>query len=298
MILVTYLALSTLCPGWLVVDIDASVKQVFLGPTKAEIYEQAVEDGEIKKYKTSQAAIDYLKGKEVLETEAYDDGTGVITIGYGHTGNATGTKPPRLGDVITEEEAEELFKKDLEEFETNVFNRMNTYGVPLSQREFDFLILATFNRGNEISGKTLYNAVANRNLPVIKKIMNDTISGSNPNVIEGLKVRLQEEQDFLFDYSQYVPTTTTLGPITPPTTTTTIPATSTDGYPFQIYKRPDPVIKQNKLDVFYEKMNKLGIAYENKIDELLGLEPGEKAPKHGVLGNAVLEKFETWFGKK
>ena len=43
MILVTYLALSTLCPGWLVVDIDASVKQVFLGPTKAEIYEQAVE---------------------------------------------------------------------------------------------------------------------------------------------------------------------------------------------------------------------------------------------------------------
>ena len=45
MILVTYLALSTLCPGWLVVDIDASVKQVFLGPTKAEIYEQAVEDG-------------------------------------------------------------------------------------------------------------------------------------------------------------------------------------------------------------------------------------------------------------
>ena len=59
-----------------------------------------------------------------------------------------------------------------------------------------------------------------------------------------------------------------------------------------------PVIKQNKLDVFYEKMNELGIAYENKIDELLGLEPGEKAPKHGVLGNAVLEKFETWFGKK
>ena len=288
MILVTYLALSTLCPGWLVVDIDASVKQVFLGPTKAEIYEQAVEDGEIERYETSQAAIDYIKSKEVLETEAYDDGTGVITIGYGHTGNATGTKPPKLGDVITEEEAEELLKKDLEEFETNVFNRMNTYGVPLSQREFDFLILATFNRGNEIVGKSLYTAVANRDLDTIKTLMDKTIAGSDRAVKEGLKKRLKLEQDFLYDYSQYSPNTTTLGPITTPT----IPDSElTSETPLEDERRKvqrEALSRKTNIEKDVDEAYK---SFETIVKQFFGIIPGGPKPegKYGLLGDKIAE---------
>ena len=286
MILVTYLALSTLCPGWLVVDSNAS--QEFLQPVTAQISEQAVEDGKIKRYKTSQAAVNFLKKEEVLKTNAYDDGTGVITIGYGHTGNATGTKSPKLGDVITEEEAEELLKKDLEEFETNVFNRMKNYGVPLSQREFDFLILATFNRGNEIVGKSLYTAVANRDLDTIKTLMDKTIAGSDRAVKEGLKKRLKLEQDFLYDYSQYSPNTTTLGPITTPT----IPDSElTSETPLEDERRKvqrEALSRKTNIEKDVDEAYK---SFETIVKQFFGIIPGGPKPegKYGLLGDKIAE---------
>ena len=35
--------------------------------------------------KTSEKGIEMIKGFEGLSLEAYDDGAGVLTIGYGHT---------------------------------------------------------------------------------------------------------------------------------------------------------------------------------------------------------------------
>ena len=298
MILATCLALLIACPGWLVVDVSDYTGQVnYLSPIGVFNNEVPQDETEIIEHKTSQAAIDFLKDKEKRELEAYDDGAGNWTIGYGHTGRSSGV-PVKEGMVITAEEAEELLVQDLQEFEENVYNRMVNYNTPLSQREFDYLIIATFNRGNDIVGKSLYEAVSKRDRNTITKLMAKTIAESDPKVIKGLENRLVDEEEFLFDYSQYIPTTTTMGPVNlPTTTTTTMPGKTQAGYPFDIYTPPNPKKEKDKLEGFLTKMEELGIAYENKINEILGLAPGEKPPKHGVLGNAVIQKFNKWFGK-
>ena len=223
MILATCLALLIACPGWLVVDLN---KIEYIPLQKTTISDNVFNDeDEIKELKTSQAAIDFLKDKEKLELKAYDDGAGNWTIGYGHTGRSSGV-PVKEGMVITAEEAEKLLVQDLQEFEKNVYNRMVNYNTPLSQREFDYLIIATFNRGNDIVGKSLYEAVSKRDRNTITKLMAKTIAESDPKVMAGLENRLVDEEEFLFDYSQYIPTTTTLGPLFPTTTTTTVPGLS------------------------------------------------------------------------
>ena len=61
---------------------------------------------------TSQRGIDLIKRYEGVILHAYLCPKGVLTIGVGHTGSDV-TK----GMIITKEEAENLFKKDLKKFE-------------------------------------------------------------------------------------------------------------------------------------------------------------------------------------
>ncbi|NJM45891.1 MAG: lysozyme [Alkalinema sp. RU_4_3] len=56
---------------------------------------------------------------EGCELEAYDDGVGVLTIGYGHTAGVV------EGMAITQAEAEEFLRQDLEEFESYVTDLVN-----------------------------------------------------------------------------------------------------------------------------------------------------------------------------
>lgn len=96
--------------------------------------------------KTSSKGIDLIKKYEGLELKAYPDpGTGSDpwTIGYGCTIYPSGEKV-MPGDVITEEEAEEYLKHDLEQFEGYV----NLYvDAPLNQNQFDALVSFTYNLG-------------------------------------------------------------------------------------------------------------------------------------------------------
>jgi len=50
----------------------------------------------------------------VCRLKAYKCPAGVWTVGYGHTGNV------RPDDIITQDEAEELLKRDLKVHEDNV----------------------------------------------------------------------------------------------------------------------------------------------------------------------------------
>lgn len=296
MILATCLALLIACPGWLVVDInEINLKNAkFLNLQKNSFEPEYTNDeDEIKKLKTSQAAIDFLKDKEKRELKAYDDGAGNWTIGYGHTGRSSGV-PVKEGMVITAEEAEELLVQDLQEFEENVYNRMVNYNTPLSQREFDYLIIATFNRGNDIVGKSLYEAVSKRDRNTITKLMAKTIAESDPKVIKGLENRLVDEEEFLFDYSQYIPTTTTLGPLFPTTTTTTVPGTSTSGQSFNYFRKADVKPDKKKLDSFLETLTNLGIQFQDAIDNALGVEKGKPIPKYGYLGEKLKMKLDEW----
>jgi lysozyme len=86
----------------------------------------------------NQAGVDLIKQWEGLRLEAYLCPAGVWTIGYGHTGDVDPL------DVITEEEAEDLLRKDLWRFEDAVSNLVR---VSLSDNEYAALVSFTYNLG-------------------------------------------------------------------------------------------------------------------------------------------------------
>ena len=72
--------------------------------------------------------------------EAYYCASGVLTIGYGHTGDDV-----FRGLKITEERAEQLLVEDLQYFEHEVKRLID---VHLEQQEFDAIVSFTFNVGS------------------------------------------------------------------------------------------------------------------------------------------------------
>lgn len=106
--------------------------------------------------------MEFLRGWEGLPgglpaLNAYDDGTGVWTIGYGHT------RGVHQRDTITAETAEALLASDLAPIADQV-DQMVRVRVP--QNEYDALCSFAFNLGAQaLRGSTLLLCV-NRNDPV------------------------------------------------------------------------------------------------------------------------------------
>lgn len=91
--------------------------------------------------KTNKAGIDLIKHFEGCKLKAYPDpATGGVpwTIGYGHTRNV------KKGDIITQQQAEELLKQDLTFFENIV--EVNV-PIKLSDNEFAALVSFVYNVG-------------------------------------------------------------------------------------------------------------------------------------------------------
>jgi lysozyme len=89
----------------------------------------------------SQNCYNLIKEFEGCELKAYPDpatGGEPITIGYGHTGGV------KLGEVITQEQANEYLISDVKRF-ADAVNQMVT--VPITQGEFDALCSFAFNLG-------------------------------------------------------------------------------------------------------------------------------------------------------
>lgn len=92
-------------------------------------------------------AKELIKKYESLKLEAYLCPAGVPTIGYGHT---TGVK---LGDKITEEDAEKLFNMDYTVAESQVKKLIT---VPLTSGQLGALTSFVFNLGSgNLMGSTL-----------------------------------------------------------------------------------------------------------------------------------------------
>ena len=97
--------------------------------------------------KISDEGLALIKKFEGLRLDAYDDGVGVWTIGYGST------KGVKQGDSITEEEADALLRADVAEAERCVNAAVS---MPLTQGEFDALVSFVFNVGcGAFRGSTL-----------------------------------------------------------------------------------------------------------------------------------------------
>ena len=90
--------------------------------------------------KINQKGLDLIKHFEGLKLSVYDDGTGTLTIGTGHT------KGVFEGMIITQEEADELLAEDIKYFEQAV-NELVT--VPLTSNQFSALVSFTFNLGRD-----------------------------------------------------------------------------------------------------------------------------------------------------
>lgn len=93
--------------------------------------------------RTSSNGRRFIEQFEGLSLKAYDDGTGVVTIGYGHT-SAAGAPKVYKGQTITKEQADAILASDLGKVETQVSNLVH---VPLNQNQFDALVSFHFNTG-------------------------------------------------------------------------------------------------------------------------------------------------------
>lgn len=96
--------------------------------------------------KTSIRGRELIKRFEGLSLKAYPDpatGGDPWTIGYGTTVYPSGDKV-MSGDVVTEQEAEDLLLIDLEQFEKHVNDLVK---VELNQNQFDALVSLAYNIG-------------------------------------------------------------------------------------------------------------------------------------------------------
>lgn len=94
---------------------------------------------------TSQVGINLIVSFEDLKLNAYDDGVGVWTIGFGTTVYPNGVKVKR-GDTCTKSEAVSFFQHDLRRFEAAVNQAVK---VVVNQNQFDALVSLTYNIGEK-----------------------------------------------------------------------------------------------------------------------------------------------------
>lgn len=145
--------------------------------------------------KISQKGIDLVKHFEGFRDKAYICPAGVLTIGYGHTKNVT------KGMVISEKEAEDLLKGDLEHSE-NVVNKL--VEVEITQGMFDALVSFVFNLGEGNFGSST----------LLKKLNSKDYYGASEEfqkwrlaggkVMQGLVKRRSAERDLFNSYPKIV----------------------------------------------------------------------------------------------
>lgn len=138
-----------------------------------------------------QEGLELIKSFEGLRLRTYKCSSGVDTIGYGHTG--PDVKP---GMVITEEEAEDLLRKDVASFEQCI----NTFtSVKINQNEFDALVSFAFNCGCTAYKDSTLLRLLNQGAPrteVAEQFLR-WVKGAGGETVPGL-VRRREAEKKLF----------------------------------------------------------------------------------------------------
>lgn len=105
-------------------------------------------------FKLNDAGFALLKQHEGLRLQAYLCPGGILTIGYGHTGDV------RPLQQITQQEAERLLAKDVQRFEAVVEQSVR---VPLTDNQFSALVCFAFNVGTQaFASSTLLNLLNRR----------------------------------------------------------------------------------------------------------------------------------------
>ena len=98
--------------------------------------------------------INLIKEFEGIKLKSYRCPAGVLTIGYGHTGDVYEDQ------IIDLCEAEEILRQDLEKFEDAVSDAVT---VTLNQNQFDALVSFTYNVGAGAFRKSTLLKLLNQN---------------------------------------------------------------------------------------------------------------------------------------
>jgi len=136
--------------------------------------------------KTGNKGIELIKHFEGCELEAYKCPAGVWTIGYGHI------KGVKEGMTITESQAEEMLKSELNEYEGYINNLVT---AELNQNQFDAMVSWVYNLGGgNLKASTLLKVLNSGDYDgVPAQMMRWNKAGGK--VLEGLTRRRQAEAD-------------------------------------------------------------------------------------------------------
>ena len=137
--------------------------------------------------KISEEGKDLIKSFEGCRLDAYKCSAGVPTIGYGNTYYPNGDKV-QMGDVITLEQAVELFDDLIVRYERIVNSKLK---VEVKQNEFDALVSHTYNTGGSTTLFKLVNMKADKDK--IKNWFTTRYITANGRRLRGLVIRRQKE---------------------------------------------------------------------------------------------------------
>lgn len=105
----------------------------------------------------SDALVNFVKSYEGFSAIAYDDSTGIMTIGYG----TTRKDYVALGN-ITEVQATQFLKEEINAMAKQINSNLSSKGVTLSQNQFDALCSFAYNCGTgALFGSVLYKRILN-----------------------------------------------------------------------------------------------------------------------------------------
>ncbi len=135
--------------------------------------------------------VNKIKKSEGLSLDAYLDPVGIPTIGYGATTYPDGS-PVRLGDRITQEEAEELLQWHMDKAADEVDTLVQ---VPLATHEKAALTDFTYNVGGDALAKsTLLQKLNQGNKEAAAREFQRWVHGDGGDVLPGLIDRRQENE--------------------------------------------------------------------------------------------------------
>jgi len=149
--------------------------------------------------KISADGLALIKEFEGLFLDAYQDGGGVWTIGWGHTGLTHMDGTVRKGRTITLEEAENLLAYDLRNFEARVEKFIS---VPLNDDEFAALVSFDFNTGG--LGDSTLRRLLNAEQRTEAAMQFTRWNKDNGRVVAGLTRRRQSERNLFLGKRPFI----------------------------------------------------------------------------------------------
>ena len=145
--------------------------------------------------KLSKEGIDLIKSHEGCKLHAYLCPAGIPTIGYGNTFYPNGSRV-NIGDVITQQQANDMFTVIVETFSVSVSKMLNPV---LNDNQFSALVSFAYNAGTgALSKSTLLKKVLKNSLDtsIRDEFMKWTKGGGKE--LAGLVSRRKDEANLYF----------------------------------------------------------------------------------------------------